>query len=165
MPEPRTSCVVVDIDGVVADVRHRLQYLDRRPKDWQGFFAAAKNDQLLGVGADFARSASSSHLVVYLTGRPERLRATTATWLAAHGLPDGTLLMRRDGDHRPAVMVKMAHLRRLQRDIAVDLIVDDDPLVIDAAEKAGYRVRLADWMPRDTSDAVLHEAQERDGQT
>jgi hypothetical protein len=32
---------VFDLDGVLADVRHRLHFLDRRPKDWDGFFAAA----------------------------------------------------------------------------------------------------------------------------
>ena len=165
MRDQRAACVVIDIDGVVADVRHRLHFLDRKPKDWQGFFAAATNDGLLQVGADFARTASSSHLVVYLTGRPEHLRKTTQAWLTEHGLPEGTLLMRRDGDHRPAVMVKLSHLRRLQRDVAVDLVVDDDPLVIEAVEEAGFAVRHAGWMPRDADDNVLREAQESDGQT
>ena len=165
MAEQQAACVVIDIDGVVADVRHRLHFLDRKPKNWQGFFAAAKNDGVLQVGADFARTASASHLVVYLTGRPERLRTTTMAWLAGHGLPEGTLLMRRDGDHRPAVMVKLSHLRRLRHDVAVDLVVDDDPQVIDAAGEAGFAVWLAGWMPRDADNSVLHMAQERDGQT
>ena len=39
-----------DIDGVVADVRHRLHFLQRRPKDWPGFFAAAADDPGLAEG-------------------------------------------------------------------------------------------------------------------
>ncbi|MGH8889515.1 MAG: LNS2 domain-containing protein [Acidothermaceae bacterium] len=165
MPEPPSACVVIDIDGVVADLRHRLHYLDRNPKDWQKFFAGAKDDQLLEIGAEFARTASSTHVVVYLTGRPERLRRATTTWLAEHELPDGTLVMRRDGDHRPAVMVKLQQLRQLQRDMAIDLVVDDDPVVIRAVREAGFAARLADWMPRTPSDDTLQRAQENDGRT
>ena len=36
---------VVDIDGVVADVRHRLHHVADRPKDWRSFFAAAADDE------------------------------------------------------------------------------------------------------------------------
>jgi len=31
----------VSIDGVLADVHHRLHHIARRPKDWPAFFAAA----------------------------------------------------------------------------------------------------------------------------
>ena len=32
---------IVDIDGVVADVRHRLVHVQSRPKDWDAFFDAS----------------------------------------------------------------------------------------------------------------------------
>jgi len=35
---------VVDIDGVLADVGHRLHFFHHRPKDWKGFLAAARTD-------------------------------------------------------------------------------------------------------------------------
>ena len=46
---------VVDIDGVLADVGHRLHFLDRRPKDWKGFFAAARTDPPHPEGIDPCR--------------------------------------------------------------------------------------------------------------
>ena len=49
--QQEAAYAVVDIDGVVADVRHRLAFLDRRPKDWDGFFDAAVEDPLLPEGA------------------------------------------------------------------------------------------------------------------
>ena len=79
-----SALVVLDIDGVLADVRHRLHYLASRPKNWDGFFAAAKDDELLEVGAEFAKRAAGTHDIVYLTGRPERLRAATQAWLDEH---------------------------------------------------------------------------------
>jgi len=41
---------VFDIDGVLADVGHRLAYVERRPKDWKAFFAAAPLDPPLREG-------------------------------------------------------------------------------------------------------------------
>src|SRR5690348_12902716 len=147
--EPPASVVrpfaVFDIDGVLADVRHRLHHLAARPKNWDAFFAAAEQDELLDVGAEFARRASATHRVVYLTGRPDRLRAATQNWLGRHALPAGPLLMRREGDRRPAAMVKLGHLRRLRSDGRIDLLVDDDPKVIEAVREAGFSARLADW--------------------
>jgi phosphoglycolate phosphatase-like HAD superfamily hydrolase len=169
--------VVLDIDGVLADVRHRLHYVAARPKNWAAFFAAADQDDVLDVGVEFARHAASSHEVVYLTGRPERVRAATQSWLDQHQLPRGRLLMRPEGDHRPSAVVKVRELRGLRRESTVALLVDDDPTVVEAARAAGFTVRHADWMPRaveghrsPADDAlfsidVLHDAQELEGRT
>lgn len=34
----RKPLAVFDIDGVLADVRHRLPHVQGRPKDWDAFF-------------------------------------------------------------------------------------------------------------------------------
>ncbi len=153
---------MLDIDGVLADVRHRLRFVAAKPKNWAAFFAAAPKDAVLEAGASFAREAASSHDVVYLTGRPERTRDDTIAWLRRHKLPDGPLIMRRDGDRRPAVMTKTQALRKLGEERRIALVLDDDPKVVRALRKAGIPARVADWMPRDDT---LAEAQERDGRT
>jgi uncharacterized HAD superfamily protein len=164
--------VILDIDGVLADVRHRLHYLATRPKNWEGFFSAAKSDEVLEVGAEFAKQAAATHEIVYLTGRPERLRLATQAWLDKQLLPAGRLVMRSEGDRRPSAVIKLHELRRLRRESAVELLVDDDPSVIDAARAAGFSVQLADWMPRPADPDLplfgrdlLHDAQQREGQT
>jgi beta-phosphoglucomutase-like phosphatase (HAD superfamily) len=171
-PHVAAPLVVFDIDGVLADVRHRLHYLATRPKNWEGFFAAAKNDQVLEVGAEFAKRAAATHEIVYLTGRPERLRTATQSWLNAQLLPPGRLIMRPEGDRRPSAVVKLHELRRLRRESTVELLVDDDPSVIDAARAAGFTVQAADWMPRPADPDLplfgrdlLDDAQQREGRT
>jgi hypothetical protein len=155
---------VFDIDGVVADVRHRLHHL-RRPGRWSQFFRAAGEDPLLAEGAALVADLSREHDIVWLTGRPDWLRDTTVAWLTEHGLPGTELHMRPDGDYRPARIFKLGVLRRLEpRGVAA--FVDDDREVIDAALAAGYPAALADWVPReDPYSDVLHEAQERYGRT
>lgn len=160
--ETTRMLAVVDIDGVLADVRHRLKHLDRRPKNWAAFFAAAVDDPPLQVGVDTVRRLAEVHDVVYLSGRPEHCRADTEEWFHRNGLPPGDILLRRPDDRRPARLFKVEQLRRLQRRTPVAVLVDDDPDVLQAARDAGFDVLPADWM----GDApALHEAQETDGRT
>ncbi len=151
---------MLDIDGVLADVRHRLHHLERQPRSWSGFFAAAVGDPLLAEGAAVAHQLAEAHEVVYLTGRPERCRTDTLRWLSLHGLPDGVLLMRRDEDRRPARQTKLGHLQALARRGTVVILVDDDPDVITAVTAAGVPTMLADWVPR---GATLAKAQGEEG--
>jgi hypothetical protein len=156
------ALAVVDIDGVLADVRHRLKHLERRPKDWGSFFRAAPADPPLDVGVDTARRLASVYEVVYLSGRPERSRRDTEEWFARHGLPAGELHLRPPKDFRPARDFKVQMLRRLAQRAPVAVLVDDDPGVLDAARLAGFDVLPATWMGE---APTLHEAQEQDGRT
>ncbi|MBL7490663.1 hypothetical protein I6A62_21820, partial [Frankia sp. AgW1.1] len=118
---------VIDVDGVVADVRHRLGFLRQRPGDWDSFFAAATADPPLPQGVDLVLGLAAEHDVVWLTGRPERSRADTEQWLVAQGLPVDTLRMRPDDDRRSARVFKRAELRRLARTRRVAVVVGAPP--------------------------------------
>jgi hypothetical protein len=159
--DPR-PLAVIDIDGVVADVRHRLHLIQDRPKQWQAFFAAAADDPPLPDGVALVTDLARDHDVLWLTGRPESNRGLTTRWLAAQGLPGSPLLMRPDRDHRPAKMAKREQLRRLRAEREVAVVVDDDPDVVAMLTADGFPVRLADWLPH---SSTLHGAQEREGRT
>ncbi|MEV5610748.1 hypothetical protein [Streptomyces sp. NPDC052225] len=162
MVHDRRPLAVFDLDGTLADTAHRQTYLERRPRDWDGFFAAAPQDPPLAEGIALALSSAEECEIVYLTGRPERCRADTVAWLAAQGLPDGPLHMRRNDDRRPARRTKLDVLKRLARGRDVRVLVDDDELVCDEAERAGFTVVRARWASTSTA---LKDAQERAGRT
>jgi hypothetical protein len=105
---------------------------------------------------------ADGHEVVLLTGRPERCRADTEAWLAEHGVEHDLLVMRPPGDRRPAAEVKVGLLRVLARDREVAVVVDDDRLVVEAMERAGYPGELAPWGRPSES---LRRAQEVEGRT
>ena len=144
------SLAVLDIDGVVADATHRLHHLARpQPNhaDWVRFFAAADDDPVLTEGAELARRLGAEHDLAWVTGRPERIRSLTRTWLRAHGLPEGQLFMQPEGDRRPARQVKLEHVRQLAEHQQITVIFDDDPRVVRLYEAAGLPVQLANWLP------------------
>ena len=165
MTNPRPYAVI-DIDGVVADVRHRVRFVHQRPKDWDAFFSAAVDDPPLAVGLQRVHDLARECTVVYLTGRPERCRHDTVAWLEQHGLPSGRLIMRPDDDRRPARLTKLEALRELRAESEVAVVVDDDERVIAELANAGFATEHATWMNESYSQrAELREAQEAEGRT
>ncbi len=153
---------VVDLDGVLADVTARLHHIEGGRKDWAAFFAAIPDDPPHPEGIAIARRLAADHELVYLSGRPEHTRGDTEVWLQRQGAPAARLLLRRDGDRRPARVVKLAILRRLAGERTVAVLVDDDPAVCQTAREAGFEVFEATWSrPQPT----LVDAQERLGET
>jgi hypothetical protein len=157
---------IVDIDGVLADVRHRVHYVEQRPKDWKRFFAAAVHDEPLAVGLAVVASLAADHEIIFLTGRPEHLRDDTTEWLARHRLDAHKLIMRPDGDRGASRHFKLREVRRLARHREIAVVIDDDTSVIAAMRDAGFATLHADWETRDAREqASLFEAQEVEGRT
>ncbi len=75
------TAVIFDLDGTLADRRHRLHFLEGK-KDWKNFFDKMNLDP--PVNAVFQKLFShyyDNHKIIILTGRPEEYRDTTNNWL------------------------------------------------------------------------------------
>jgi phosphoglycolate phosphatase-like HAD superfamily hydrolase len=165
VPDDQHPYAVLDIDATLSDTSRRIHFLEKRPKDWDGFFARAKDDAVLDEGLAVATTLAADHEIVYLTGRPEWLRRDTLKWLKDNGFPDGKVFMRGNTDRRPSVTMKLGRLKRLAEERPVAVLVDDDIKVCAAAEKAGYTVMRADWGLDAETQPTLFEAQETEGRT
>lgn len=137
--------IVMDIDGVVADARHRLHFIKEQPKDWDAFYAAVKDDPPLPIGIALARAMRSS--VIWITGRRASTMDDTKAWLIDQGLRELPLFMREDDDYRNAAVLKLGHLITIEEQLGyeVGLIIEDDPAVCEAYRMAGYNVLQANW--------------------
>jgi hypothetical protein len=141
------ALAVFDIDGTVADARHRLHLIAEtdQHENWVRFFDAAVDDPPLPEGVARAHEFAERYDIVWLTARPERIRPMTEQWLADHGLPTGQLLMLPDGEKTLARMYKLDTIRRLAEDREIAVVVDDDPRVVALLEEAKIPVVRADW--------------------
>jgi phosphoglycolate phosphatase-like HAD superfamily hydrolase len=142
---------IVDIDGTLADCSHRLHFISNEPKNWNAFFNACKDDEpirnvvevvrAVGLFRHYGESSIESADIVYLTGRPERVRYETQSWLARYFLPSGTLVMRMDGDHRPDTIAKRELLEGLiARGNVVLGVFEDRPSVCRVWREMGLTV-------------------------
>jgi hypothetical protein len=106
---------IFDIDGTIADLTHRLHFIQKSPKDWAGFFEAAGDDKPILEVINVANAlAMTGHRVLYVSGRSEDIRDITVDWLIKYGLPDPfTLYMRKSKDRREDNIVKSEILDEL----------------------------------------------------
>lgn len=157
----------IDIDGVLADPTHRLHHLSGRRKNWRGFFSEAIGDQPLHAGIEIVRELLASGLdIIYVSGRPERLRRDTLEWFDTHDVPRAPMTLRPNRDYRPAPIWKLAVYRELAERVEVEIVVDDDLRVVDTLRTAGFSVRHADWyMPPAEDRSRLAQAQDELGRS
>jgi phosphoglycolate phosphatase-like HAD superfamily hydrolase len=153
---------IFDLDGTLADVAHRVHWLEGSRRNYPAFFSDAVDDPPLPTGVELLLESAKECEVAYVTGRPEWCRDDTWWWLQQHGLPLGRLAMREYGDHRPARIAKVELLAELARGRVIAVIVDDDEDVCNAYEAEGWPVLRATWA---SESRALHEAQEDDGRT
>ena len=79
----RRPIAVVDLDGVVADVRHRLHFVQSRPKDWYRFFAAARTDPAHPEGLAVVARLADDHEIVSSPDAPTGSVKTRSSGLRA----------------------------------------------------------------------------------
>jgi hypothetical protein len=90
--------VVFDMDGVLSDASSRQHYLDLPTRDWEAFFDACGDDELVAEVARLLEVLDPALRVVLLTARPARVQDQTLGWLARYGLRWDLLVMRTLGD-------------------------------------------------------------------
>ena len=103
----KTKAIIVDVDGTLADINHRLHHVKNPEgkKHFDNFFAEAHKDKPKNDVIDVVTSLQKDYFVIFLTGKPEKLREVNVEWLNKHtSLKTDTitvLYMRPDGDYTP----------------------------------------------------------------
>lgn len=136
----RDFFVVFDLDGTLADIRHRVHHVrgPGRP-DWDAFFAECVNDSPNEpVLESLVAHMNAGHRVEIWSARSDKVRVETEEWLMRCGLDPWLLAhMRADGDNTPDVELKRSWLHELHPDERPDLIYDDRQRVVDMWRSEG----------------------------
>jgi hypothetical protein len=121
------AAVVFDLDGVLSNAAARQHYIKAPRPDWESFFSASAQDPLVDEVAALLGLLAPELAVVLLTARPARIGGLTVEWLARHDLRWDLLVMRRDGDYRPAQHFKQEALSDIRgRRFVLKLCLEDD---------------------------------------
>lgn len=133
---------VFDIDGTLADIRHRVHWVANRPKNWKAFNASIEQDGLHGDIAFLLRTFhAAGHKVILCSGRGSEIRERTIGWLNVNDLPFEALYMRKAGDFRQDSIVKVELLEQIRKEHGEpDFWFDDRTQVVDAIRAQGVRV-------------------------
>ncbi len=122
------DAVLFDVDGVLADNQHRLQYVKIKPKNWPAFFKAQSKDTIIKQFAHLAREtyAAGKHKVIIFTARPIEYQELTKQWLLERNIPFHDIFMRDKGDNREDVITKKEMLDKVRKEGYNPIILFDD---------------------------------------
>jgi hypothetical protein len=136
--------VVFDIDGTLANIEHRLDYVRSKPKNWKAFDAGIPNDKVNEPVANiFWSLLDTDNTIVLASGRNERSRQATEDWLFDNFLFGyEKLYMRKADDFRSDDIVKQEILDQIIADYGrkPDMVFDDRPRVVSMWRRNGIFV-------------------------
>ena len=142
--EDGTLIYIFDIDGTIANLAHRLHFIQQEEKDWTSFYAVCGKDNPFEDVLYFARLLFDvGHIIVLISGRSDECREQTEKWLRTNYAPYKVLLMRKQGDHRPDNVVKGELLDELCADLersSIAGIFEDRDQVVKMYREKGFRV-------------------------
>lgn len=114
------SLFIFDIDGTIADMNHRVHFIDNSDDiNWDGFYNAAKHDTVIQSIATILRIILASGAdVLFFTGREETCRGITEKWLLDNfGIEQSELklFMRSKGNRAEDSTIKQVWYERLSQ--------------------------------------------------
>lgn len=111
--------IIVDIDGTLSDPTHRLHLIQGDDPKWDEFYDLAVDDLPHETMCELvAQLMGEGNRVIFVTGRIQRIRRNTVTWLSRAlecECDDIVLMMRKDGDHRKDDVVKNEMLQSVRQ--------------------------------------------------
>lgn len=139
--------MIWDLDGTLSNDAARAHFVEvehGRARDWESYFDAIDKDPPIAASMEVLRAMHAAGIrVLFLTGRPEYTRPKTERWLEANGLVDyDRLIMRPEGERRPAGYFKVDVVARLRREYELVCAFEDRIDVADAIRLAGVPVFL-----------------------
>jgi predicted kinase len=137
----KNKVVVCDIDGTIADIKHRLHFAKGESKDWNKFFEAMDRDSVrAGVREMLNQEEMNGFQLLFVSARPEDYREQTVKFLKGCGLPTEWLFMRPSGDKRDDTIVKFNIYNKYLKNLDVVKVYDDRPRVIRMWRELGLTV-------------------------
>lgn len=129
-----------DLDGTLANIEHRLRYINGPKKDWKGFFEACVDDRPITEMVELAGDLETAgHRIEIWSGRSEVVRPQTEEWLNDNFIYYRTLRMRAVGDYRADDIVKGEWLDALDPSQRPRIAFDDRTRVVEMWRSRGIR--------------------------
>jgi FMN phosphatase YigB (HAD superfamily) len=149
----KQKAIICDLDGTLCDLRHRLHYMEHRPKMRDEFHAAAKDDAVYTDVLDILIAYRAAYnydgrRILLVTCRPETYRVATEVWLYQNLVPYDELIMRADGDTREDSLIKSLIYRyEIEPHYDVQFVLEDKNSVVQMWRNIGltcWQVRTYD---------------------
>lgn len=140
------KAIIVDIDGTLANIDHRLGFVNTKDTDsektqkadWKNFFKNIPGDSVNEWCREIMEAMRIRYEIVLCSGRPDDYKRDTKTWLEEHHVFYDALYMRARGDFRRDDVIKQQILDfELLPRYNILMCIDDRKNVTDMWRKNG----------------------------
>lgn len=134
------SCIVVDLDGTLCQIDHRLHFVrGEGKKNWKGFFEGLKDDIPNDWCVSIINNLKDIRDIVLCSGRTDNYEQQTMNWLGKWGIEYHELFMRKRNDFRSDFIVKEVILDfEILTRYKPMFFIDDRKSVVDMWRKRGF---------------------------
>ena len=141
------KAIIVDLDGTLCDVDHRVHHVRKEEKDWHSFNEAMSEDKINLWCHELIKSMRNENFeILFVTGRDENYRTHTEKWLADHKVEYDQLYMRKADDFRADELIKKEiFLNEIKPNKEVIFVVDDRLSVVKMWREIGMVCLQCDW--------------------
>lgn len=152
--------VIWDLDGTLADGRHRLHLLPTKDYDktesWTEFNLAAVDDLPFRDNIELCNSLwEAGYHIVILTGRSDIAREVTEYWLDEFCVGYDELVMRKQSDNRKDTVIKEEYLHSIGLENIL-CCFDDLPHIAYHLRSLGLTCHLVTHYEEQRTDLVSH---------
>lgn len=131
--------IIVDLDGTLANELHRNHLIKNPPRQWEAYYDRVRDDapfwDIITMVNEFY---DKDYRVVILTGRVERTRVETETWLRKHNVSYHVLKMRGTDDRTQDDELKIRWAFEMGLHDRTLFVLEDRKRVVDAWRRAGF---------------------------
>jgi phosphoglycolate phosphatase-like HAD superfamily hydrolase len=133
----RIPAIIVDLDGTLCDVGHRVHHVSGNKKNWKAFNELMIHDEINHWCFELMTAmAARGYKILFVTGRGETNRFATEKWLNQHMVHFEHLFMRGLLDHREDSDVKESiYQEMIEANYQVLFVVDDRMSVVERWRK------------------------------
>ncbi|MCP4914848.1 MAG: hypothetical protein GY909_17145 [Oligoflexia bacterium] len=141
------EAIIVDIDGTLADVDHRVHFVQSEPKDWKNFNLNMIHDKLNHWCLEIIKKFhQDDYEIILLTGRTDDFRQETEKWMKDHQVPFHQLFMRAESDRREDSEVKKdIYLNQIAPTHKTLFVLEDRLSVVKMWRSIGVTCLQCDW--------------------
>lgn len=136
----RGRTIIFDLDGTLADCRHRRHLVEGKNKDWDKFYQECVNDVPFYHMQPIVVGLWHQEFKIHIwSGRSDVVLYETKGWLLRKGFPYNILKMRKEGDYTPDETLKQKWLQDfiLEAGEKPLMVFDDRQKVVDMWRRNG----------------------------
>lgn len=147
MIKTKKKAIICDLDGTLADIDHRIHFVQEEKKDWRSFSKAQDKDLLHKWCSELIFAMKKQdYYIILLSGRGEKYRYLTEDWLKRHNIIYDQLFLRARKDYRnDDIIKKEIYENHIKEEYDILFVLDDRLAVVKMWREIGLICLQCDW--------------------